>query len=72
MFDLNSVGLGEVEPIGFLIHRAVADLRLAIRQLEMDRAHGTRRARWVRRELIQSAEELLLAFQLIVIPQLTP
>ncbi|KAG2094646.1 uncharacterized protein F5147DRAFT_657121 [Suillus discolor] len=64
---------GEPEPIGFVIQRAVGDLRLAIHWLEMDQAHSimSPEEASVSQEVLQSAHELLLAFQLISIYRLS-
>ncbi|KAG2106699.1 uncharacterized protein F5147DRAFT_774691 [Suillus discolor] len=65
--------LGQLEPIGFVIQRAVGDLRLATHWLEMQRAHGTMSLEEasVSQEVLQSTNELLLAFQLISIYRLS-
>ncbi|KAG2159582.1 uncharacterized protein EDB93DRAFT_1099111 [Suillus bovinus] len=65
--------LGELEPIGFVIQRAVGDLRLVIHWLEMERAQSTMsleesQVSW---EVLHSTNELLLAFQLISIYRLS-
>ncbi|KAG1837566.1 hypothetical protein DFJ58DRAFT_734281 [Suillus subalutaceus] len=59
--------VGEPEPIGFVIQRALGDLHLAINWLEMDIARGTMSAEeaGVSEEVLLSTHELLLAFQLI-------
>lgn len=64
---------GEPEPIGFVIQRVVGDLHLAIHWLEMDSAHSTMSPEEasVSQEVLQSAHELLLAFQLISIYRLS-
>ncbi|KAG1895888.1 uncharacterized protein F5891DRAFT_1193708 [Suillus fuscotomentosus] len=63
----------ELEPIGFVIQRAVGDLRLAMHWLEIERAHGTMSPEeaLVSEEVLQSTSELLLAFQLISIYRLS-
>ncbi|KAG1794697.1 hypothetical protein EV424DRAFT_1547886 [Suillus variegatus] len=65
--------VSEPEPMGFVIQRAVGDLRLAIHWLEMERAHGTMSPEeaLVSEEVLQATSELLLAFQLISIYRLS-
>ncbi|KAG1892068.1 hypothetical protein F4604DRAFT_1912805 [Suillus subluteus] len=65
--------VGEPEPIGFVIQRALGDLRLAINWLEMDMAHGTMSPEEasVSEEVLLSTHELLLAFQLISVYRLS-
>ncbi|KAG2105023.1 uncharacterized protein F5147DRAFT_775343 [Suillus discolor] len=65
--------VGGPEPIGFVIQRAVQDLRLAIHWLEMERNHGTMSPEEVSvsQEVLQSTNELLLSFQLISIYRLS-
>ncbi|KAG2100192.1 uncharacterized protein F5147DRAFT_777099 [Suillus discolor] len=73
VYLLPDQSLGQPEPIGFVIERAVGDLRLATHWLEMQRAHGTMSPEEVSvsREVLQSTNELLLAFQLISIYRLS-
>ncbi|KAG2134602.1 uncharacterized protein EDB93DRAFT_1254496 [Suillus bovinus] len=65
--------VGEPAPIGFVIQRAVGDLRLVIHWLDMEIAHSTMSPEEasVSQEVLQSANELLLAFQLISIYRLS-
>lgn len=69
----NLAMVSEPEPMGFVIQRAVGDLRLAIHWLEMERAHGTMSPEeaLVSEEVLQATSELLLAFQLISIYRLS-
>ena len=69
---LNSV-VHQPEPMGFVIQRAVGYLRIAMHRLEMDSAHGTMSPEeaFARQRVLQSTHELLLAIQLIAIPQLS-
>ena len=66
----NSVAVGQPEPIGFVIERAVGDLRMAIQQLEFDQADETisPEEAFVRQQVLECTQELLLACQLISIP----
>ncbi|KAG2151209.1 uncharacterized protein EDB93DRAFT_1249405 [Suillus bovinus] len=68
-----SFAVGEPVPIGFVIQHAVGDLRLAIHWLDMEIAHSTMSPEEasVSQEVLQSANELLLAFQLISIYRLS-
>ncbi|OJA21107.1 hypothetical protein AZE42_09908 [Rhizopogon vesiculosus] len=64
---------GELEPIGFVIQCTVGDLQMAIHRLEMERVHDpmSPEVAIVRDEVLESTEELLLAFQLISVYQLS-
>jgi len=59
--------------IGFLTHRAVCDLRIALHWLEIDGVRLTMSPEEVleRQRVHDSMEELLLACELIAIPRLS-
>ncbi|KAG0703276.1 hypothetical protein DFH29DRAFT_998571 [Suillus ampliporus] len=68
-----SFTVSQPDPIEFVIQRAVGDLRIAMNWLEMDRAGGTMSPgeAFARQQVLESTHELLLACQLISIPQLS-
>lgn len=61
------------DPIGFVIQRAVGDLRVAMHRLDMDRAGDTMSPdeAFAIQQVLDCAQELLLACQLISISQLS-
>ncbi|KAG1724685.1 hypothetical protein EDB19DRAFT_1915435 [Suillus lakei] len=60
------------DPIGFVIQRAVGDLRIAMHRLDMDRASNAMSPdeAIARQQVLDSTQELLLACQLISISRL--
>ncbi|KAG2111301.1 uncharacterized protein F5147DRAFT_651487 [Suillus discolor] len=67
-----SFAVSRPDPIGFVIQRAVGDLRVAMHRLDMDRAGDTMSPdeAFVIQQVLDCAQELLLACQLISISQL--
>ena len=69
----NSAALNEPqESIGFLIQRAVSDLRMAMHRLQIDIACDAMSSEeaLARQRVLEAIQELLLACQLIAIPEL--
>lgn len=70
---LHSVAVSQPDPIGFVIQRAVGDLQVAVHRLEMDRDGGaiSPEEAFAREQVLGFTRDLLLACQLISIPQLS-
>ncbi|KAG2070590.1 hypothetical protein BDR04DRAFT_1155436 [Suillus decipiens] len=72
-FDLErSFAVIRLDPIGFVIQRAVGDLRIAMHRLDMDQVSNAMSSdkAIARQQVLDSTQELLLACQLISISQL--
>ncbi|KAG1717959.1 uncharacterized protein EDB91DRAFT_1090435 [Suillus paluster] len=72
-FPDQSLAVSQPDPIGFVIQRAVGDLQVAVHRLEMDRDGGaiSPEEAFAREQVLGFTRDLLLACQLISIPQLS-
>ncbi|KAG1740440.1 uncharacterized protein EDB91DRAFT_1081998 [Suillus paluster] len=72
-FPDQSLAVSQPDPIGFVIQRAVGDLQVAVYRLEMDRDGGAMSPEeaFAREQVFGFTRDLLLACQLISIPQLS-
>lgn len=70
---LNLVAVSRQDPVGYVIQRAVGDLREAMHRLQIDRAGNAMSPdeAFAREQVLDCTQELLLACQLISISRLS-